>query len=521
MAVAEYDTTLTLLTNAEAGTWGEFTNFTNGGTPDNTEQDFFIEGAGCTSQSFGTKTGAVFSIAFDSGAGQTFNTGDCLFIWQVCLAANGIDIYDNGGYRVAIGASLSDYNMWKTGGSDFGRNPYGGWQNVAVDPTFTPVDYTLGSPGAYQWFGSALNTIAQISKGSPHGVDVLRFGRGELIVSGGEAGSYGQFSAMATANDAQTARWGLFQEQGTGYLWKGLLTLGTSGTPIDMQDSNVNITADNAEKTYLAFNRIEINNVDSNIDWTAVNITALSASQLSPGQFDMIDDCSVTQSNCVFTDMDTFIYQSSASLDGTTFRRCNIVYQGNAIFTTCTFEEATGITSLSGSDSSTVTDSQFTSDGSSHAYEIDTAGSFSWTDNVVEGYAAVTGSTGNEVIYNTSGGAVTINVSGGSGTISYRNLGAATTTINSTVSVTLTGMRDQTEVRVLEFGTNTELAGIENATDGTVDDRSFSFSLSAATATSIKIHSLQYEHISIDYTIPSDAASIPIQQRFDRNYLNP
>lgn len=103
------------------------------------------------------------------------------------------------------------------------------------------------------------------------------------------------------------------------------------------------------------------------------------------------------------------------------------------------------------------------------------------------------------------------------------------TGVNSTIEVvnnvqiTLTGMRDNTEVRVYLFGTTTEVDGIENATDGTTDDRSFAFTVSSGTAITIRI-------INIDYVVPPDNEFdltptgdqvIPITQIIDRNYENP
>ena len=106
-----------------------------------------------------------------------------------------------------------------------------------------------------------------------------------------------------------------------------------------------------------------------------------------------------------------------------------------------------------------------------------------------------------------------------------RNSAGSTTLISADVAVTLTGMKDNTEVRVFDNSTSNpqvELAGVENATDGTTDNRSFTFSLSAATIVDIVIVNVTYENQRIDaYTVPSSATSIPIQQRFDRNYNNP
>jgi hypothetical protein len=57
--------------------------------------------------------------------------------------------------------------------------------------------------------------------------------------------------------------------------------------------------------------------------------------------------------------------------------------------------------------------------------------------------------------FNNSGGQVTLNVTGG--TIpTFRNGVASTTTIVS-VSITVTGLKDGTEIRVYSTGTTTEL----------------------------------------------------------------
>ena len=106
-----------------------------------------------------------------------------------------------------------------------------------------------------------------------------------------------------------------------------------------------------------------------------------------------------------------------------------------------------------------------------------------------------------------------------------RNSAGSTTLISADVAVTLTGMKDNTEVRVFDNSTSNpqvELAGVENATDGTAGDRSFTFSLAAGTIVDIVIVNVTYENQRIDsYTIPGTSTSIPIQQRFDRNYTNP
>lgn len=309
MAAATYTTDLTLVNDAESGTWTELTGYTAGSAVTVPDTDYYIQGSGCVTQATGGKTGLQVGMAYDYGSdlGAAWTAGDCFFIWSVFLGGNSIDTLANGGIRLGVGSANGDMKMWYLVGSDYGRNPYGGWQNVVFDPTETETtsDQTIGTPtaGVYQWFGSLLNMVAAVSKGNLHGVDAIRYGRGQLIVELGDlANGYATFGALATTNDYNDVtngynRWGLFQSQAGSYLWKGLLTLGTTANAVDFRDSNRVIVIDDTRKTYAAFNRIEVNNAASRVDWTNIQFTSLGT--LSPGQFEAIDNATINKDTCI------------------------------------------------------------------------------------------------------------------------------------------------------------------------------------------------------------------------------
>lgn len=525
---------LTTLNTMETATFTEFAAPYNGAGNPGASGEQFIQGTDCYAQNTGKASGLEISCVYDHGSNVTFATDEVVFAWLFYFAGTNLETYANSGWRFGIGSSTSAWDWFRVGGSDYSSHKYGGWFNFAVDPTATESGTIGGGNGGnYRYFGNVPFTLNEVTKGDPLAVDAIRVGRGTLSITGtggtfSELGDYNDYNAggtppgtTSTVIDGGFHVLGLFQPQGGTYLWKGLLSFGTSADSCSFDDANETIIIDDCPHTYPSFNKIEVRNVDSIVKWDNITILSIQTTTNGRGDFQMVENAEVTQSNCVFTDMGTFLYSSNATMDTTTWRRCDIVYQSGSTITGCTFDSTNASVAVSGSNPSLVTNTTFISNGSSHAYEIDTTGTYNWTNNIVEGYETANGSTGNEVIYNTSGGAVTINKSGGAGTVSYRNLGASTTTVNDTVNVTLTGMQENTEVRVLAFGTNTELAGIENATAGTSGSREFTFSLNASTATTIKVHAVSWEHISIDYTVPTTAASIPIQQRFDRNYLNP
>lgn len=521
--MATYSTDLTDIVTCETGdTFLEMTGYALGDVAV-VDADLFIQGAACATNEANAKTGVGHSNGYDYGSQITFATDDCCFMWMQCTAGNAMDTFANGGYRMLIGSSIGDYNGWIIGGSDFGRNPYGGWINAVVDPTFT-ADYTLGTSTGYQFFAAAWNLLNSISKGRPLCLDATRYGRGDLSIIGTGA----TFALTAAANDAISARWGLFQAEGIGYLWKGLLSLGTSAASITMSVSNVNITIDDTPRTYAAFNKIEINNTGSSVTWTSVNITAANASGLSKGMFEMIDNVgTVDMTGCVFTDMSTFIFQSNAALDTVTFRRCGQITQGGADFDDCLITNSTAAVSMVVSDLNALTGNTFESDGSNHAVNlgtISTTQSLTWNNTLVD-YAATNGSTGNEAILVSvdTGITLTINVSGGT-TPTYYNTGAGTVTVVSSFDHTITGLELNTEVTYVTSGTTTELYHVEQATVSDGDGKyKITYSHGGGASVDVLIHHKDYKpDISNIYgiTLPSAASFVKVKMFPDENYEN-
>jgi hypothetical protein len=213
----------------------------------------------------------------------------------------------------------------------------------------------------------------------------------------------------------------------------------------------------------------------------------------------------------------TITLQNSVTLNNMSFISCPTFYQNNAIISQSSFNDTTVIAN----NISNISDSTFTmGTTNSHAIEARTTGTFNLTDVIFVGYAGSDGSVGNESFYNNSGGAITLNVTGGT-TPSVRNGASASTTVVATVSITLTGMKDDSEVRIYSAGTTTEIDGIENATDGTTDNRSFTFSVTPGEDIDIRVFNLNWISDDITtFTVPSNNAEIPIAQRIDRVYAN-
>lgn len=538
--MATYGTDLVVLatgSDGEAGTWTEFSTHNSGGTPA-AETENFIQNTQSQSQTFGNAVTGK-SICFDAGSdiSASIPIDDVIMAWVFMGAPTNMYTYASGGHRFGIGTSVANYDAWAISGDNRPPNPYGGWWNVAIDPRVT-ADYTggTGSGGAWQFFGSligdtTLGIRVKIAKGNPHAVDGMLMGRGEIYCTGTGA----TFTLMAAQNDLVANRWGLLQDTGGGtFLWKGLMSLGQSGTSTTFTSSNQTIVIDDTAKVTASFNRLAVRHVSSSI--TLTNITFIAKGTVSPGEFEMVENAAtMSWTGCVFNSMSTFIFLSNAVITNTTFRSCALVTLGGGTFSGCLFENSTASASTISATLDDVTDSIFTSDGSNHAVELTSIGSgtMSWDGNTLNSYVAGTAaspvtptSTGNEAIYVNVATAsdLTINVAGGATTPSIRVGASFTGSVNvvASTNVTISGLKDNTEVRVMSAGTDTELTGIENATVGTTDDRSFTFALAAATSIDIFLVNKTYENVEIyTYAVPSSDADLPQQQRFDRVYFNP
>lgn len=89
----------------------------------------------------------------------------------------------------------------------------------------------------------------------------------------------------------------------------------------------------------------------------------------------------------------------------------------------------------------------------------------------------------------------------------------------STPTLSLTGLKNPTEIRVFNAGTTTQVAGEENVTSGTF---SWVYDPEAVPSVDIAILSLGYQNtrllnVALGYT----DITIPVQQQLDRQYLNP
>ncbi|OGM17666.1 hypothetical protein A2V61_04085, partial [Candidatus Woesebacteria bacterium RBG_19FT_COMBO_47_8] len=448
MAVPAYTNDLTnLIEDADTTAWTEITAWNNGGAPDESDTESALQGTNTVSQS--TNTVAEFSMVRILGTPVTLSSGYVFLVWHGHGVATALGSYANGGLRLLVATDVTNWKSWDVGGNDTPPFPYGKWVNNPIDPTLTPDD-SLGTPPTTNYYGvgSAGILTKVVFKGQPHVCDIIRYGRAEArIYRGSEADGYATFSGFAAANDASTAKWGLIQATDGGYLWKGLMTLGYSEA-VDFRDSNKTIFVQDTRKVSSGFNKIEIRQALSRVDWTGISLVCLSpTTTASKGAFEVIDNADVNFDNCSFTDLTTFIFQSNSTVANTVFRRCGQITPAGANMSTSTVEgfEGTADTAALVWDVNTNTNGlldnmSFTKGtAATHAIELGTTSPTAVTFNGISfsGYNASNGQSDSTILVSRTTGTVTISITGGGDTPSYKSAGA-TVVISSSVNVTVT-----------------------------------------------------------------------------------
>lgn len=550
MAVPSYTEDLTDIDLAESGStgWTAFNISGGGGGAPAFGADLGMQGAGCWDKPCSSAERGL-AVNKTPGAG-TVAAGVHIYVWGFCATPGITDTLSARGAYIIIGDSTNNFMQFHVEGND----TYGASGRVArcypIDFVTTsntgsiPYRTVNGTPAATPtYFGFGLTTTAT-AKGSNVGCDAIRYGTGafltagELISAGDGSDDPCTFGGYNTQNDDNNNRWGIFTKLGSSYELQGKFAIGQNNagtaTLCRFKDSDQSIIIPDTVHSTTDFSQIIIDHASTWVEWTNINIEALGTN--NKGLINVINASSTwTVEGGTFTGINTSVLRAGCDFTGTTWRGTNLVTLNGATITGCKFDSLASSASVLASTLANITDCEFISDGSNHAVELDSigAGSMSWDGNLLTGYVTGTAaspvtptSTGNEAIYVNVATAsdLTINVAGGATVPSIRVGASFTGSVNvvASTNINITGLQDNTEIRVMAAGTDTELTGIEAATTGTSGNRSWSFALSAGTSVDIFIVNVLYENIEIyAYTIPSSDAELPQQQRFDRVYLNP
>jgi len=530
----------------------------SGGAPSAAAADGSIEGSTAITVQV-SKQGVAMFVALPSALNfSTTEAGQLIYVWDNFLAASLLNTQAANGFGICLSSgtpTASNYSLFTYYGSD---NYAGGWVRMILDPTKTR------SGGA-----GTLNTsnITHIGVFADVGGTTARFdnlildacdvGNG-LIVTG--TSTLGLFNELLT-NEA-TQRYGVVRalnDSNTSIEIAGTVTLGdTTAAASTITDEDSKIFA--AEPLYYQGGVVDA----VPLTFAGINVVGGSGTNsLSLGQpvsttggrngisivgndsytFGIdFSDGNVETGNwygCSLENLTgTLSFDAAAhSFKGNSISGCSgmsfvaastasecsfvncapITLGTGAVLDQCIVTESTGAQAVTTENLNNLTDCSFTRGSGGHAVKLTSlgTGSMIWDCKGI-GYAASNGSTGQETIWvDVGSGTLDISVSSNGTTPTIRTTGATVNVIENQVTLTLTGLQANSEVRIYSAGTTTELAGIENS--GTTFQ--YTYTYQASTFVDIVVHSINYVYFrAANFELGASNSSFPVSQIFDRNY---
>jgi len=487
-------------------------------------------------------------------AGAPINLrGKRLYVWMNIQIS--IQNKENGGARIIIGDGANTRAYYVGGGDALGfqvgfwncfvleiDNLPSGWEQIAGTG---PPDVT-----SLTEFGASISTPIK-SRGVANVFwDVIRYGTG-LTITGGTAEDPVTFAQIVEDDESEATdkAYGIIREAAAGvYSVQGDLTFGdptgSAGLYFYDTDAVVVVGAQPNQTSSGAPYKFSVvaatsesyfqlgNPVGTGDDQVGARPVQLRQATAKTGSILFTFESTDAQATQSFNFGTTFVGLNSASIgaifatssagaafsgSGLTFDRCGQVNIGSVPVRNSIFSghSISGSGALIWTTETDIKKSAFrnNTDGTgngSAGIEIPITGSFSFN--------GLTFSNNDYDILNSSNGQVTVSVVGAGDTPTYSNASGSSTKIVAETEVTLTGMSSGSEVRVYDKSSGVAVDGVENVGDTGI----FSFSYTPGEVVYIVIHALSYVYILIDdYTIPTTDTTLPIEQRFDRNYSNP
>jgi hypothetical protein len=389
------------------------------------------------------------------------------------IQANGtMNTFANVGIGIVLGDGTNTI-AYAVGGSNVGGFVHSvgpvRWTAFVLDTASLPATFVTiaGSEAsldlsAITLFGIYFYTLSKSLGGTENCfVDILRWGNGGLRITGGGTGTEGNFDDIAAADRSTSTEDGAYcmcRELASGaYGLQGPITIGDSAgtSAVDWESDGETVIFEepyNGVATTRYFIKAEGNStgtsdivftkgtficpvgVGASLDFTDPDVDTFTIDECTWRGFEQgISFLTTTTSNTWSVTDSIFDGCGEINLgfllqDGT--------FTGNTISNST--NSANGALTLSSTGYTSgldLTNTTFVSGGTGHAIYITQAGTYDFTNLTFSGYGA--GETTNAAIYNNSGGAVTINATNCSG-LTVRNGASATTTVNASVTLTVT-----------------------------------------------------------------------------------
>jgi len=500
----------------------------------NTTDDDNVEGIGAiglkvsnaTSEMYTTTLGVTAPYDFSSTGAEA---GYHVIMWMLAKTKITVNADSaSSGLRILVGNG-TDRGHWYVTPSGFYK---GGFITRVID---TSKDFNVIAAGTWTLGGNPaqLSNITEVGgvldttgQGNIMGnfnnfqLDQMTIGLG-LQVSGGTVGTPNTFEEVRI-DDEDTNFYGWWTSSNGAILGKGKLYIGANnGSTVFNDIATAVIFAD--ELVADDFYEIIVQGTGTTCNFELSNI-ASADSDLVRWDLNIDSNSTFGDTNSVWSGSKNITLSSNAGLTGTTIIDGQQLYQsGGTLDGVTVLANATGFTSYIRTNNPEDISNSVFEFNEGHAIELlpGTSTGFTFSNNKFIGYGA--SGTTSAAIYNNSSSDITINITDGGDSPTIRNGTGANTTVINAFTLTLTNVVDNSEIRIFDAGTTTEVGGIENTSGGTFV---YAYDYQAGTFVDIVVFNVEYVFNEPsgrikNFELVNSNGSIPINQLLDRNYLNP
>jgi len=449
--------------------WGNYGS--GGGAPASEAQLAYLGTA------VNTKTQATAMDGIDYNHGSvTDMTSATRKLWMVkVIVGDSFDTNTTEGVRVAIGSGdQTDMREFNVAGS--GHNALtpvyaeypaqGGYIITAINPDANTVWQEVAETGTpswanVDWWGVQCAMVVGAAKNENLACDSIDIGSGLELHAGDGGSTVADMDVLVVADQGSPGtpgtRWGYVVTKAGIIFVHGMMEVGRSGGSAAITEftDNANIVVfpdayyDLGDCGFI----FDLGNASTimTVGMTIIGRGATNGTEDTRPDHTVVGTSGAYTFTGVLTNHRNVTFTSVCDVSGAI--ECQLLAQAsadiaNAVIRTTSITNVGCLQDPTFASSTDLHDCEFVQAGAGHAIEIDTAGTYAFTNLTFTGYNASDGQSDSAIHTSHSTGEVTINVGGGN-TPSVRNTGGGTYVVNNTVTVGVT-VRDAKTLAVID-----------------------------------------------------------------------
>ena len=390
-----------------------------------------------------------------------------------------------------------------------GKDTYnGGWILLTLDTTKTPDSGSINISSVTR-IGVTITLTSSPRNAVNTWIDYLVYGS-SIVITGGSLSDPIDMDGIAEVDLA--SGYGAIRKINGVFFINTAITIGDLSGSLDTyfeDDNRILVFEDQPVNSDLY--KLEAVGSSTNISVFKLSNTVLKSASIQT-RFDLLLDNAnldelIFDSNTIIN-ADETKFKTGQTVKNSIWNGCNLITPSGAIFINNTISNSPATNAIQMPDPSILNIESCKFINNINAILITISGTYVFDSLIFE--------SNDYDINNTSGVLITINATNGSNPATY--LGSVT--IVNSVTVTLTGVKENSEITILRHGTTTVEAYINNSAANGEFNFTYNSPPVGFTAVDIFIVNPGYKWYPVyNYTLPASPATLPIAQQVDNNYI--